>query len=98
MQPRLRRTLATLAVLARASAGAAAIPGLAAPVLPATPFDQDHGLRGTAPYDRGLSVYFCPRRARHARLRAGSSSTSHAGWPSKECLKMDKGPGGRGHV
>src|SRR6476646_4380852 len=31
-------------------------------------------------------------------LAAASASTSHAGWPPKEYLLMDKGPAGRHHV
>jgi hypothetical protein len=65
--------------------------------------DQSDGLRGTAPYDAGLYVAFCSgsyaravRRAGHSRALA--ASTSEAGWPAKECLKMDKGPAGRSHT
>ena len=76
----------SLALLAPAIAAAAA----AGP-------DQDHGLRGTAPYDVGLYTAYCPHRA-PARHRAAAASTSEAGWPAKECLKMDKGRAGRSHT
>jgi hypothetical protein len=33
-----------------------------------------------------------------ARTPALAASTSEAGWPKKECLKMDKGQAGRGHT
>jgi hypothetical protein len=46
--------------------------------------------------DVGLYVAFCPRG--HASLRASAANTSEAGWPAKECLKMDKGPAGRRHT
>jgi hypothetical protein len=47
--------------------------------------------------DVGLYVAFCPRG--HAgSLRASTANTSEAGWPAKECLKMDKGPAGRRHT
>jgi hypothetical protein len=29
---------------------------------------------------------------------AAAASTSEAGWPAKQCLKMDKGPAGRAHT
>lgn len=74
-------------------AGAAA----AAPA-PIGAYDQEDGLRGTAAYDRGLMVFYCPRSPRHARTTARASNTSEAGWPKKECLKMDKGPAGRSHT
>jgi hypothetical protein len=58
--------------------------------------------------DAGLSVYHCPAEGRtsaarsssaHAgRLRASAASTSEAGWPPDECLKMDKGPAGERHT
>jgi hypothetical protein len=62
--------------------------------------DQNRGLRGTAPYDAGLYTAFCPRgqRARAHRAEAFAASTSEAGWPAKECLKMDKGRAGRAHT
>jgi hypothetical protein len=55
------------------------------------------------PQDRGLSVYYCPygrkSRASSGRLAiATAASTSHAGWPPKQCLKMDKGPPGQHHT
>jgi hypothetical protein len=133
---------------------AAAVLALPAPALAALPGpDQDHGLRGTASYDKALYTAFCPRgtaprakrglseadpqspaptpgdqsglpsreeeeettleveapalaeapapraangvrTAPHAHL----ASTSEAGWPAKECLKMDKGGAGRSHT
>jgi hypothetical protein len=49
--------------------------------------------------DRGLSVYKCPYGRRSAvRPSAEAASTSEAGWPPKECLKMDKGPAGKHHT
>jgi hypothetical protein len=98
MEPKPRRALAPLALLAAACAAPVAIAGSAAPLLAGAPFDQNHGLRGTAPYDRGLHVYFCPRRGGRPRPGASVASTSHAGWPAKQCLKMDKGPRGRRHT
>jgi hypothetical protein len=62
------------------------------------PFEQNDGLRGTAAYDRGLYVAFCPRKPRRVRRRASAANTSERGWPMKECLKMDKGPAGRTHT
>jgi hypothetical protein len=58
--------------------------------------------------DNGLSVYYCPY-GRTSAARAASilgagpdvaraASTSEAGWPAKECLKMDKGPAGQHHT
>jgi hypothetical protein len=88
------------AVMSSALALAAWLPAdaMTAAVLPGA-VDQDHGLRGTAPYDAGLYTAYCPRRAPHFRVPlAAAASTSHAGWPPKECLKMDKGPAGRRHA
>jgi hypothetical protein len=49
--------------------------------------------------DAGLSIYYCPYGRTSARpARAHASSTSEAGWPPKECLKMDKGPAGQHHT
>jgi len=61
-------------------------------------YNQDEALRGTAPYDRGLQVFFCPHHPRKARPTASAANTSEVGWPKKECLKMDKGPAGRSHT
>ena len=61
-------------------------------------YDQSDGLRGTARYDRGLRVFFCPYLPRHARTSASAANTSEQGWPKKECLKMDKGPPARAHT
>jgi hypothetical protein len=47
--------------------------------------------------DVGLYVAFCPR-GRAGSFRASAANTSEAGWPAKECLKMDKGPAGRRHT
>ncbi|HEV2982143.1 MAG TPA: hypothetical protein VGX51_11975 [Solirubrobacteraceae bacterium] len=118
------RTLAAAALWALSAAALA----LAAT---AGAYDQTHGLEGTAPYDRGLEVSYCPRphhkRAHRATPSplppappletpasqppvgsppseapagqptplASAASTSEAGWPKKECLKIDKGPAGR---
>jgi len=48
----------------------------------------------------GVYVAFCPahRGRHHAEPRAHRSNTSHAGWPPKQCLKMDKGPPGEHHT
>jgi hypothetical protein len=49
--------------------------------------------------DEGLSVYYCPYgRSSRRSLRAHGASTSEAGWPPKECLKMDKGSAGQHHT
>ena len=72
-------------------------PGSAAVEAPVRP-DQNHGLEGTEAYDGGLQVSFCPYHARGHRHTAHTTSTSEAGWPAKECLKMDKGPAGRKHT
>jgi hypothetical protein len=50
------------------------------------------------PNDVGLEVSYCPRHARAGSIRANAASTSEAGWPAKECLKMDKGPAGEHHA
>jgi len=75
--------------------------------------DQTDGLAGTAPYDQGLNTAFCPAGHRTASTQqaqpaatlpgaadatATAANTSEAGWPAKECLKMDKGPAGRRHT
>jgi hypothetical protein len=39
-----------------------------------------------------------PASPRSERPLAAAASTSEAGWPAKECLKMDKGPAGRSHT
>lgn len=48
--------------------------------------------------DAGLYVAFCPGDAAASSFRASAAGTSEAGWPAKECLKMDKGPAGRRHM
>jgi hypothetical protein len=53
--------------------------------------------------DRGLHIAYCAygRAAGAASVFAPLAvvaSTSHAGWPADECLKMDKGPAGRRHT
>jgi hypothetical protein len=135
--------LSALALLAPATAlGASAAP------------DQNHGLGGTARYDAGLYLAFCPgaypgrspqrpqvqaegpetraqgseppsapevepsssrggaalssqgaeapggedAEAPEEAQRASAASTSEAGWPAKECLKMDKGGAGHSHT
>jgi hypothetical protein len=50
------------------------------------------------PNDVGLEVSYCPRHAGASSIRARAAGTSEAGWPAKECLKMDKGPAGRRHT
>jgi hypothetical protein len=47
--------------------------------------------------DAGLYVAYCPR-AGASSPRASAAGTSEAGWPPKQCLKMDKGPAGRRHT
>jgi hypothetical protein len=49
------------------------------------------------PNDVGLHVAFCPR-GHPSSKRARSAGTSEAGWPPKECLKMDKGEAGKRHT
>jgi hypothetical protein len=58
------------------------------------------GRGGSGPAsDRGLSVYYCRYgRTSARRAVAHAASTSEAGWPPKECLKMDKGPAGQHHT
>jgi hypothetical protein len=79
------------------------------PVLPQlvpSTLDQVDGLVGTRDFDRGLYVHYCPTSslakaravASTSGARAFASHTSWAGWPAKECLKMDKGPAGRTHT
>ena len=54
----------------------------------------------TNPNDAGLYIAYCPVQyvtRRSHRPRARTSNTSHAGWPPKQCLKMDKGPPGQHH-
>jgi hypothetical protein len=80
--------LSVIGVLAGASVAFAATPRP----------DQAHGLAGTAPYDVGLQVSFCPFEPRRPRSSARSSNTSEIGWPAKECLKMDKGQAGARHT
>jgi hypothetical protein len=63
----------------------------AEPYLPEYPPPQN-------PSDVGLYVAFCPVRSQSSSLRASAASTSEAGWPPKQCLKMDKGPAGRRHT
>jgi hypothetical protein len=65
---------------------------------PPLPPDQQDGLEGTETFDRGLYTAFCPSRRAGGASRARAAGTSEAGWPAKECLKMDKGPGGRRHT
>jgi hypothetical protein len=52
--------------------------------------------------DRGLYVAFCPRNEEAAGIasvpRASVAEANHTGWPSDECLKMDKGSDGIGHT
>ncbi len=57
--------------------------------------------------DRGLYVAFCPGGLEAASIaayrpqvgpRARVAMASHVGWPSDECLKMDKGSAGRSHT
>jgi hypothetical protein len=88
------------------------LPLPAAPKLPPLPqllpagVDQLDGLAGTASYDHGLYVHYCPSGsaaqdravASASRAHAFASHTSWAGWPAKQCLKMDKGPAGRSHT
>lgn len=52
----------------------------------------------TAALERGVYVAFCPNAGRRASVPARTASTSHAGWPPDECLKMDKEGAGRRHT
>jgi hypothetical protein len=54
--------------------------------------------RSESGLDAGLYVAFCPALSGSASLQAYAAGTSEAGWPAKECLKMDKGPAGRSHT
>jgi hypothetical protein len=92
IKPRLIGLFATAALFALPVGLAAAS------TTPSPPPDQNHGLEGTQPYDRGLQTSFCPYKGRSTRTRGSAASTSEAGWPAKECLKMDKGPAGRSHT
>jgi hypothetical protein len=99
---KLASTLATVALLAAPSTASAGAP------------EQNNGLAGTAPYDEGLYTSFCPRGHGHYKPpprqpaegqsgvelqpTAAASSTSEAGWPAKQCLKMDKGGAGERHT
>ncbi len=49
--------------------------------------------------DGWLYVAFCPGSHSRGgrRPQARKADTSHAGWPPKQCLKMDKGPAGPSH-
>jgi hypothetical protein len=111
-------TAATLAIVALAGVAVSQSVALTAAANP----DQNHGLEGTAAYDEGLEVSYCPRPHHKHPIRhpvaprvpygegggnspsneapptARAASTSEAGWPKKECLKMDKGPAGRKHT
>jgi hypothetical protein len=62
------------------------------------PLDQEDGLEGTEPFDRGLFTAYCPSRRFTGSGRARAAGTSQAGWPEKECLKMDKGSARRKHT
>jgi hypothetical protein len=96
MKPKTSLATVTLALLASPPAA-----------WPSAALDQNHGLAGTAPYDRGIYTAYCPSGHHahagaslppEARLTALAASTSEAGWPKKECLKMDKGPAGAKHT
>jgi RTX calcium-binding nonapeptide repeat (4 copies) len=69
-----------------------------APHGPEGPPDQNNGLEGTAPFDGGVYIAYCARPGAPYGRRARAAGTSEAGWPAKECLKMDKGPAGRQHT
>jgi hypothetical protein len=95
MKIKLIATLTTLvALMAPVAASAATSVTRPAPAPP----DQNHGLVGTEPYDGGLHVAYCPYEGHRSRPRAAAAGTSEAGWPTKECLKMDKGQSGRTHT
>lgn len=97
-----RVTVLACGVALIGSAGATA-----ASVLPLTaahaPPGRHLGGAGLIGQELGLYVAFCPygresRARRWASPEASVASTSHAGWPPDECLKMDKGPAGRSHT
>jgi RTX calcium-binding nonapeptide repeat (4 copies) len=88
------RPISLLTVIAALALSAGSSVAHAAPVSP----EQNHGAAGTEPFDAGLHVAFCPYERRASRPRAAAAGTSEAGWPTKECLKMDKGPAGRTHT
>jgi hypothetical protein len=54
--------------------------------------------RSESGQDAGLYVAFCPAQSASTSLQALAAGTSEAGWPEKECLKMDKGPAGKSHT
>ncbi len=84
---RWRLALLACGLIALAPAAGALAPGAAA--------------GGAAALDRGVYVHYCPRNGTEARRGvpvANSASTSHAGWPPDECLKMDKEGAGRHHT
>jgi hypothetical protein len=57
--------------------------------------EPDNGPGGS---NAGLYVHYCPFSAERASLRAHVTGTSEAGWPAKQCLKMDKGGWGFHHT
>ncbi len=89
-----------LATLTSPWARASTQPARAAAPSPRPAPDQAHGLAGTAPFDVGVFTAYCPggRGRRSSRTAARAASTSEAGWPAKECLKMDRGAAGREHT
>jgi hypothetical protein len=56
------------------------------------------GIPPQNPNDVGLEVSYCPKHAGASSTRASAAGTSEAGWPPKQCLKMDKGPAGEHHT
>ncbi len=78
--------------------------------LASSSYAQNAGLIGTARYDQGLYVHYCPTSlssgtsalssgtVARVSARATASHTSWAGWPPDQCLKMDKGPWHRRHT
>ena len=75
--------LCALLFTALAAAAMGPAHALTAPMLLGVP-DQDHGLRGTARYDRGIYTAFCPRRA----PRALTASTSQRHFKLDGCRRI----------
>lgn len=80
--------LATLAMLVCGLIAIATAAGAASRTPPAV----------AAALQRGVYVAFCPGPARRSVASARAASTSHAGWPPDECLKMDKQGAGSRHT
>jgi hypothetical protein len=56
------------------------------------------GISGIAPHPIGRAVLSVALLLALLLAASAAGSTSHAGWPAKEHLEMDKGPAGRHHT